>query len=52
MEAADAQNDMQGQLVANKRLDFEIASLKNCGELIKTGIMFHPKSPTTLYVPT
>ena len=33
------------QTVANKRLDFEIARLKNCGELKKAGIMFHPKSP-------
>ena len=33
------------QVVANKRLDFEIARLKNCGELKKSGIMFHPKSP-------
>ena len=33
------------QAVANKRLDFEIARLKNCGELMKAGIMFHPKSP-------
>ena len=33
------------QLTANKRLDFEIARLKNCGELMKQGIMFHPKSP-------
>ena len=32
-EAAEAQIDMQTQLVANKRLDFEIARLKNCGEL-------------------
>ena len=32
------------QLTANKRLDFEIARLKNCGELMKAGIMFHPKS--------
>ena len=45
MEAADAQNAMQTQLVANKRLDFELARLKNCGELMKAGIMFHPKSP-------
>ncbi len=44
-EAADAQNAMQTQLVANKRLDFELARLKNCGELMKAGIMFHPKSP-------
>ena len=45
MEAAQLQNNMQGQLIANKRLDFELARLKNCGELIKAGIMFHPKSP-------
>ena len=44
-EAAQAQNDMQKQLLANKRLDFELARLKNCGELKKSGIFFHPKSP-------
>ena len=33
------------QAVANKRLDFEIARLKNCGELMKAGIMFHKNSP-------
>ena len=44
-EAAQAQNDLQAQVIANKRLDFEIARLKNCGELKKAGIMFHPKSP-------
>ena len=33
------------QSVANKRLDFEIARLKNCGELMKAGIMFHQQSP-------
>jgi hypothetical protein len=36
---------MMKQLTANKRLDFEIARLKNCGQLIKEGIQFHPKSP-------
>ena len=35
---------MQRQLIANKRLDFEIARLKNCGELMKAGIMFKPGS--------
>ena len=30
------------QLTANKRLDFELARLKNCGELMKAGIMFKP----------
>ena len=44
-EAASVQIGMQRQLTANKRLDFEIARLKNCGELMKAGIMFHPKSP-------
>ena len=44
-EAAANQNDLVAQTVANKRLDFEIARLKNCGELMKSGIMFHPKSP-------
>ena len=43
--AAQTQIDMQTQLVANKRLDFEIARLKNCGELMQKGIMFHPRSP-------
>ena len=33
------------QTTANKRLDFEIARLKNCGNLLKEGISFHPKSP-------
>ena len=30
--AADTNTALQGQLLANKRLDFEIARLKNCGE--------------------
>jgi len=44
-EAAAANIALMEQTVANKRLDFEIARLKNCGELKKAGIMFHPKSP-------
>ena len=44
-EAAQANIDLMTQQTANKRLDFEIARLKNCGELKKAGIMFHPKSP-------
>ena len=44
-EAATTQIKLQQQLTANKRLDFEIARLKNCGELLKKGISFHPKSP-------
>ena len=44
-EAAAASIDLLQQTAANKRLDFEIARLKNCGSLMKEGIMFHPKSP-------
>jgi hypothetical protein len=44
-EAAAANIDMMQQLTANKRLDFEIARLKNCGDLMLRGIRFHPKSP-------
>jgi hypothetical protein len=44
-QAADTQIQMQQQLIANKRLDFEIARLKNCGELMQRGISFHPRSP-------
>ena len=45
MEAVAIHNEYRTQLTANKRLDFEIARLKNCGELKKQGIVFHPKSP-------
>ena len=44
-QAAQASINQMLQLTANKRLDFELARLKNCGELKKAGIMFHPKSP-------
>ena len=44
-EAAQAHIDLMNQQTANKRLDFEIARLKNCGELKLKGIQFHPKSP-------
>ena len=44
-EAVAIHNEYRRQLTANKRLDFEIARLKNCGELKKQGIVFHPKSP-------
>jgi hypothetical protein len=43
--AATTQIELNSQIVANKRLDFEIARLKNCGELKLKGIQFHPKSP-------
>ena len=44
-DAAKAQIEAVNQATANKRLDFEIARLKNCGELKKAGIYFHPASP-------
>jgi hypothetical protein len=43
--AADTQTALMTQQLANKRLDFELARLKNCGELMKAGISFHPRSP-------
>ena len=45
MKAVALHNEYRMQMTANKRLDFEIARLKNCGELKKQGIVFHPKSP-------
>ena len=44
-KAAETQIELNAQLTANKRLDFEIARLKNCGDLMLRGIQFHPKSP-------
>ena len=44
-EAAASQIELTQQLTANKRLDFEIARLKNCGTLMQQGISFHPRSP-------
>ena len=44
-ESVELHNEYRTQVIANKRLDFEIARLKNCGELKKQGIVFHPKSP-------
>ena len=41
-KAADANIALMQQQNANKRLDFEIARLKNCGELLKSGIRFAP----------
>ena len=44
-EAASSNIAMMQQITANKRLDFEIARLKNCGELKLKGIQFHSRSP-------
>ena len=40
--AAASNIQLMQQAHANKRLDFEIARLKNCGELMQRGIMFRP----------
>ena len=41
-QAAASNIQLMQQAHANKRLDFEIARLKNCGELMQKGIMFKP----------
>ena len=41
-QAAASNIQLMQQAHANKRLDFEIARLKNCGELMQRGIMFRP----------
>ena len=41
-QAAATQIELQQQLTANKRLDFELARLKTCGNLMKEGIFFTP----------
>jgi len=43
--AVDTQLNLQKQLLANKRLDFEISRLKHCGELKLKGIRFAKGSP-------
>ena len=37
--------EMKKQLLMNRQLDYDIARLKNCGELKKFGIEYHPNSP-------
>ena len=46
LRAANTQTDLNKQLLANKRLDFEFARLKHCAEQKKLGVSFHPKSPS------
>ena len=42
--SADTHTALQRQILANKRLDFELSRLRHCGELAQKGISFHPKS--------
>ena len=44
LDAANTQINLQKQELNAKRLNYEIARLKNCGELMLKGIYFDPKS--------
>ena len=46
LRAAATQTDLTQQILANKRLDFEMARLKHCAEQKRLGVSFHPKSPS------
>jgi hypothetical protein len=43
-ESVASRLELQKQALAKERLNFELARLKNCGELAQKGISFHPKS--------
>ena len=45
LESATVEGKIRHQILANKRLDFEIARLRECGNLAISGIEFHPDSP-------
>ncbi len=45
LDAANTQVLIQRQILSEKRLNYELARLKNCGELALAGITFHPNSP-------
>ena len=44
LDAANTQIKLQKQQLNAKMLNYEIARLKNCGELMLAGIYFDPKS--------
>ena len=46
LSAATTQEKIQQQILANKRLDFEIARLRECSKFKSQGINFHPDSPS------
>mgnify|MGYP007096779674 CR=1 FL=1 len=43
-KAAEKQVALLDAALADKRLNYELARLKNCAELMQKGIMFHPDS--------
>ena len=47
MSTRKAQAAYDEQVTANKFLDYELARLKNCGELLQRGIYFSPDSPAS-----
>ena len=44
-KAAENHNALREQILANRRLEFELTRLTKCGEMKKQGITFHPRSP-------
>ena len=44
-KAAEKQVALLDATLADKRLNYEIARLKKCANLMKEGVMFHPESP-------
>ena len=46
LRAANTQNQINKQILANKRLDFEMARLKHCAEQKRLGVTFAKTSPS------
>ena len=44
-DAAQAHNELRGQILSNRRLEFELARLTKCGEMAQKGISFATWSP-------
>ena len=44
-KAAEKQVELMEAALADKRLNYELARLRNCADLMKEGVIFHPKSP-------
>ena len=44
-KAAEKQVELMEASLADKRLNYEIARLRNCADLMKEGVIFHPMSP-------
>ena len=44
-DAAQAHNELRGQILSNRRLEFELTRLTKCGEMAQKGISFATWSP-------